>query len=201
MNPTLTHEQALDLVGSKGVAEKAVLIGLRSKSSVYGEKDAYTDALGLLTPDGYTEWKLNTLPTKWEPGMACLQPGVWKFRKGIHGMHHLDLDHNAEDKAAYQWLLAHVGQDHPDPKYALSYWAGREIPPMTVIRNGRAGTETDSAAAPFFIDLHHGGINTTSSEACQTVPITIWHEVRAAFFGAMDKYQQTEMPYVLELVD
>lgn len=201
MNPTLTHEQAIDLAGSKGVTEKAVLIGLRSKKSVYGEQDAYTDTLGLLTPDGYTEYKLNTLPTKWSPGMACLQPGVWKFRKGIHGMHHLDLEHNAEDKAAYEWLLAHPGQDHPNSKYSLTYWAGREIPPMTVVRNGHAGTESDCAAAPFFIDLHHGGVNTTSSEACQTVPIAIWHTVRAAFFDAMDKYQQTEIPYILELVD
>lgn len=200
-NPTLTLEQCYDLASSKGITEKAVLIGLRWKGSVYGENDAYTDTLILLTPDGKMTYKLNTLPTKWSPGMACLEPGIWRFRKGLHGMHHLDLEHNADDKAAYEWLLAHVGQDHPDPKYALTYWAGREVPPMTVVRNGESGTHTDSVASPFWIDLHHGGLYTTSSEACQTVPVAIGHQVREAYFGAMDKYSQTEIPYILELVD
>ena len=207
MNPTLTHEEAIDLVGKKGITEKVVLIGLRSKDSVYGENDAYTDTLGLLTPDGYQEFKLNTLPTKWEPGMACLQPGEWRFRKGIHGMHHLNLNKNADgshqspkDVEAYQWLLNNVGKDHPDPSYRLTYWAFREVPPMTVVRNGQPGTHTDSLAAPFWIDLHHGGVNTTSSEACQTVPLDIWHAVRTAGFEAMDKYNESEVPYLLELV-
>ncbi len=199
-NPTLTREQAIDMAGKAGITDKVVFIGLRSKASVYGENDAYTDTLGLLTPDGYTEYKLNTLPTKWTPGMACLVPGTYKFRQGLHGMHHLSLD-APKDKAAYDWLLAHPGQDHPDPVYRLTYWAYREVPPMTVIRNGEEGTHTDSAAAPFWIDLHHGGLNTTSSEACQTVPIAIWKQVRTSGFAAMDKYGQKEIIYHLELVD
>lgn len=205
MNPTLTHEQALDLLGQHGVTEKVAWIGLRSKDSVYGENDAYTDTLGLLTPDGYTEYKLNTLPTKWTPGMACLVPGTYKFRQGIHGMHHINIalkedgrtPENPKDYAAYQWLLAHPGQDHPDPAYRLTYWAFREVPPMTVIRNGETGTHTDSAAAPFWIDLHHGGLNTTSSEACQTVPLAIWKQVRTSGFAAMDKYGQKEIVYLV----
>lgn len=200
-NPTLTLEECQQLAASKGITDKAILIGLRWKQSVYGEKDAYTDTLILLTPEGIQTWKLNTLPTKWSPGMACLQPGVWKFRKGIHGMHHLDLENSSEDKDAYQYLLNHVGEDHPDPKYALTYWAGREVPPMTVVRNGEPGTHTDSLSNPFWIDLHHGGLYTTSSEACQTVPVPVWHQVRDAFFGAMDKYNQSEIDYILEVVE
>jgi len=196
MNPTLTHEQALDLVGRMKITDKVVFIGLRSKDSVYGENDAYTDTLGLLTPEGYSEWKLNTLPTKWTPGMACLVPGLYQFRKGIHGMHHLNLD-SPKDKAAYDWLLDHVGQDHPDPNYRLTYWAYREIPPFTVVRNGQPGMHGDTVAEPFWIDLHHGGVNTTSSEACQTVPIPIWPIVRMTGFAAMDKYNQSDIYYLL----
>ncbi len=201
LNPTLTLEQAQALARKRGCTDQVMWLGLRSPESVYGENDAFTDTAGLLTPDGYTEYKFNTLPTSWAPGIACLQPGDWKWRKGLHGLHHLDLENSANDKAAYEWLLAHVGQDHPDPNYRLTYWAFREVPPMIVIRNGQPGTETDSAAAPFWIDGHHAGVNTTSSAACQTWPIPIWHEVRAGGYAAMDKYGQTEITYSLHLMD
>lgn len=201
MNPTLTRDQAEILARKRGCTDKVIWLGMRSPASIYGENDAYTDTLGLITPDGYQEFKLNTLPTIWTPGMACLVPGDYKFRKGLHGQHHLNLG-DANDKAAYDWLLAHVGQDHPDPKYRLTYWAYREVPPMTVIRNGQTGTHVDSVDAPFWIDLHHGGINTTSSEACQTVPVPIWApQVRALGFAAMDKYGQAEITYSLHLMD
>lgn len=198
-NPTLTREQAEVMARERGCTDKVIWLGLRAPDSVYGENDAYTDTAGLLTPDSYTEYKFNTLPTSWEPGIACLQPGDYKWRKGLHGMHHLNLN-NPEDQAAYQWLLTHVGEDHPDPKYRLTYWAFREVPPMTVIRNGQPGTETDSAAAPFWIDGHHGGLNTTSSASCQTWPIGIWHEVRRAGYAAMDLYGQKEITYSLHLL-
>jgi|SRR5579859_443787 len=199
-NPTFTRDEAEKIGRSRGCQDQIMIIGFRSKDSVYGENDVYTDTAGLLTPDGYIEWKFNTLPTSWEPGIACLQPGDWKWKKGLHGLHHLDLEHNAADKAAYDWLLAHVGQDHPDPAYRLTYWAMREVPPMTVIRNGHPGTETDSADAPFWIDGHHGGANTTSSAACQTWPIAIWHTVRETIYAAMDKYGVHEIIYSLHLI-
>lgn len=201
MNPTLTADKAEALARSRGCTDKVIWLGMRSKFSVYGENDAYTDTAGLITPDGYTEYKFNTLPTSWGPDIACLQPGDWKWRKGLHGLHHLDLENSAEDKAAYAWLLDHPGVNHPDPKYRLTYWAFREVPPMTVIRNGHEGTESDSVAAPYWIDGHHGGINTTSSAACQTWPIAIWETVRAAGYAAMDKYGQQEITYALHLME
>lgn len=209
MNPTLNTADADALARKRGCTDKVLWLGMRSPASVYGENDAYTDTLGLITPDGYQEFKLNTLPTVWTLGMACLEPGDYKFRKGLHGLHHLNLAKNGDgtavnkdDALAYEWLLSHVGQDHPNPKYRLTYWAYREVPPMEVVRNGQPGTHTDSVDAPFWIDLHHGGLNTTSSEACQTVPIAIWPEqVRALGFAAMDKYGQTEITYSLHLMD
>jgi len=208
MNPTLTHEQALDLLGKHGVTEKVAWIGLRCKDSVYGEKDAYTDTAVLVTPDGIQSFKFNTLPTVWKQDIACLVPGLYMWKKGIHGMHHLSLKknddgtwQNQEDVDAYNWLLSHVGQDHPDPNYRLIYWAFREVPPMTVIRCGHTGTFTDNAASPYYIDGHHGGFVSTSSLSCQTWPPAIWHQVRAVGYEAMDKYNQSEIPYLLELVD
>ena len=199
-NPTLTRDQAVAMLQQRGCTAKVAWIGLRDPNSKYGENDAYTDTAGLLTPDGYTEFKFNTLPTTWLAGIACLQPGSYRWKKGLHGIHHLNLA-VAADKEAYGWLLAHVGQDHPDPNYRLTYWAFREVPPMTVIRNGQAGTETDSADNPYYIDGHHGGANTTSSAACQTWPIPDWHAVRTAGYGAMDQEGQEEIPYELFLMD
>lgn len=199
-NPTLTREQAETLARSRGCTDEVIWLMLRSKQSVYGENDAYTDTAGLVTPDGYTEYKVNTLPTVWKQDIACLVPGDYKWRKGIHGQHHIDQSKPA-DKAAFDWLLAHEGQDHPDPAYRLTYWAFREVPPMTVIRCGHSGTFTDSAANPFWVDGHHGGLISTSSEACQTWPVAIWHAVRAAGYAAMDKYEQKEITLALHLVD
>lgn len=197
----MTREQAGAILQTHGIVDKVVWLGLRSPASKYGE---YDDIAGLYTPDGYQEFKFNTLPSAWRQDMACLVPGVYRWRKGLHGMHHLNLGKDKDgavaspkDQAAYAWLLAHPGQDHPDPAFRLTYWAFREIPPMRVIRCGHSGTFTDSDAAPFFIDGHHGGLNGTSSEACQTWPIEIWHAVRAAGFGAMDKYGQDEIAYCL----
>lgn len=208
MNPTLTHDECLALLAKNGVTDKVAWIGLRWKGSVYGEKDAYTDTAILVTPDGIQVFKFNTLPTAWSQDIACLVPGTYRWRKGLHGLHHLNLNQNKDgsyqapdDQAAYEWLLAHVGEAHPNPKYALIYWAFREVPPMTVIRNGHTGLQTDSAAAPFWIDGHHGGANTTSSAACQTWPLALWHTAQQAGYAAMDQYGQETIAYHLELVD
>ncbi len=208
MNPTLTYEQCLDLLSKNGITDKVAWIGLRWKGSVYGEKDVYTDSAILVTPDGILVFKFNTLPTSWTQDIACLVPGKYRWRKGIHGQHHLNLNKKEDgtyeapdDHDALEWLLAHVGQAHPNPKYALVYWAFREVPPMTVIRCGHTGTFTDNAADPFWIDGHHGGVYTTSSAACQTWPLASWKQAQEAGYAAMDKYQQTEITYLLEVVD
>lgn len=202
-NPTLSPQDAETLARSRGCTDKVLWLGMRSATSKYGE---YDDTAGLITPEGYTEFILNTLPTIWKPHMACLQPGDWLWKQGIHGMHHLNLSDKTlpsygKDLAAYNWLLAHPGQDHPDPYYRLSYWAYRQAGPMTVARDGQAGfeTETDPTKYPM-VDGHHGGLYGTSSEACQTWPIKLWQQARTLGFAAMNKYGQTRITYALHLM-
>lgn len=196
MNPTLTRDQAEKLVSSLGLTDKVIWIGLRSATSKYGQFD---DTAGLLTPDGYTEFEFNTLPTVWKPEIACLQPGIYKWRQGLHGVHHFNEMPPEYHTKVYAWLLANKGKDYPnpDPKYIHPYWAFREVPPMTVLRDGHSALQIDSVAAPFEIDGHHAGLYTTSSLACQTWPLKIWQTVRASGFGAMDKYAQEEIAYAL----
>jgi hypothetical protein len=199
-NPTLSPAAAEALARKRGCTDKVMLLGMRSATSKYGEFD---DTAGLITPTGYTEFRFNTLPTVWKDEIACLQPGDYKWIQGLHGVHHFNEmppDYHAK---VYAWLMANKGKDYPnpDPKYIHPYWAYREKPPMTIIRDGHTGTETDSEAAPFMIDGHHSGIYTTSSAGCQTWPTDHWLAARAMGYIAMDAAGQTEITYSLHLMD
>jgi hypothetical protein len=198
----MTREQAKAIIDAHGITDKVVILGYRSASSKYGE---YDDMGALYTPDIYIEFNFNTLPTKWEGQIAKLMPGVYRYKKGLHGMHHLNLAQRADgsyvvpnDKRAYDWLIGNVGKDHPDEKYHLTYWAFRQAGPVTVIRHGANSTETKTNPAEFpFIDIHKGGNYATSSEGCQTVLASLWAAVRAQGYAAMDKYGQKEILYCL----
>jgi hypothetical protein len=196
MNPTLTRDDAEKLARARGCTDKVMILGLRSPTSKYGE---YDDTIALLTPDSYTEWKGNTLPSKWEPGIAKLMPGDYIYAKGLHGINHFG--QMKADMAANirTWLSAHTGQDYPPVAgYILPYWAFRQHGPVTLIRDGtnKLETETDPAKFPF-IDLHRGGWNGTSSAGCQTWFPDHWPEVRAKGYAAMDQYGQLTITYSL----
>src|SRR3954470_15745671 len=138
-----TREDAEKIARSRGCQDPAMLIGFRGKDSKYGE---YDDILALLTPNTYIEWKGNTLPSKWEHGVACLVPGDYRWKRGLHGIHHFDdvtkaLGLDAREELE-DWLKAHVGKDHPEMKdkqgnhIILPYWAYRQAGPMQIIRDG-----------------------------------------------------------------
>lgn len=200
MNPTLTRQHAIDMVAADGITDKVVWLGLRAKNSAYG---AYDDTIGLLTPDGYAEFKGNTLPSTWIPGIAKLEPGKYQYAKGLHGVNHFaqmpaDMANNLR-----AWLNGHVGQDHDAiAGYILPYWAFRQHGPVTLIRDGATSPETQTDPAKFpFIDLHRGGWNGTSSAGCQTFYPDHWPDARKAGYAAMDKYGQTTITYSLHLMD
>jgi hypothetical protein len=195
----MTREQAAAILAAHGITDKVVWIGYRSANSKYGE---YDDVAGLFTPDSYTEFKFNTLPTKWEGDIAKLTPGVYRYKKGLHGIHHINTALPG-DKAVYDWLIVNPGKDHAPvlvngaPRL-LPYWAFRQAGPVTVLRHGAAATETQADPARWpFIDLHKGGHYTTSSEGCQTFIADEWAQARALGYGAMDKYGQEHILYCL----
>lgn len=199
--PNLTREQVLAMPGVADLAAAGpAIIGIRGffDQPDHNERGVYDDAAFIVgpAPEDFRAFNWNTDPTITKPRMAVLQPGTYEWKKGIHGMHHLNLADPA-DKAAYDWLMAHVGQDHPDPKYRLSYWAFRQAAPFTVLRDGQTTPETiqDPANWPF-IDGHHGGLG-TSSEGCQTNPLEQWHDFRAFGYGLMDKYGAERIKYHL----
>lgn len=202
--PNLSREEALAISGvAELVAAGPVILGIRGYFDKPGENErgVYDDAafiMGAVT-DEFRAFNWNTDPSKQSPGMAVLQPGIYDWTKGIHGMHHLNTS-NARDQAALDWLNEHIGQDHPDPAYRLTYWAFRQAGPFTVLRDGQTSPETiiDPAHWPF-IDGHHGGLNGTSSEGCQTVPIEQWREFRSYGFSLMNQYGVKKINYKLIL--
>ena len=203
----MTKEQVGKILAAHAVTDKVIWIGYRSANSKYGE---YDDIAGLYTPGSYTEYKFNTLPTKWEGTIAKLMPGVYKYKKGLHGVHHLNLSQRKDgsyicpaDKGIHDWLMANPGKDHApvmvgDVPRLLPYWAFRQAGPVTILRHGAvtAETVTDPANWPF-IDLHKGGWNLTSSEGCQTWFPEHWEDARAHGYAEMDKYGQDEIKYVM----
>ncbi len=189
----MTREQAAAIAAKNNVADQVVLLGYRSATSKYGE---YDDILAILTPDEYKEFKGNTLPSKWQAGIAKLQPGVYDYSKGLHGISHLSS--SPGDLAILQELQA-TGKDHaPIPGRILPYYAFRQAGPVTIIRDGAALPERKVAVADWpWIDIHHGGYNLTSSLGCQTVYPDHWEEFRDLGFGAMEKYSQRIVKYIL----
>lgn len=76
------------------------------------------------------------------------------------------------------------------------YEALRQYGRVTVIRDG--GREvTDTAATPFYIDIHKGGFNTTSSLGCQTIHPTQWLSFLNTIKDQLKRNKQTIIPYIL----
>lgn len=76
------------------------------------------------------------------------------------------------------------------------YEALRQYGRVTVIRDGQ-GEQTDTAANPFYIDIHKGGYNTTSSLGCQTVHPSQWISFLNMVKDHLKRYDQKIIPYAL----
>lgn len=198
-NPTFSRTDAERMARERGCADRVMIIGFRSAASKYGE---YDDTLALLTPDNYIEYKGNTLPSIWTPGIAKLMPGDYVYAKGLHGINHFAQLEADEREAVQEWLDMHIGEDHaPIPGYILPYWAFRQHGPVMLIRDGSTTPETQTNPNLFpFIDLHRGGWNGTSSAGCQTFFPDHWPDARVKGYAAMDKYGQKTITYSLHQI-
>lgn len=211
-NPTFTRDAAEQLARSRGCQDKVMILGFRSATSKYGE---YDDTLCLLTPDSYTEWLGNTLPSKFENGIACLQPGDYDWIRGLHGVHHFaDIEATGGKALADEiqtFLEAHFAEPLDWPHEVLNaqgvavpvpYPAFRQAGPMMIIRAGQFNIARPDGwpNAPAWIDGHCGGWHGTSSLACQTWYPDHWKDARAAIWKAMDQYGQKTITYSLHRI-
>lgn len=195
--PSLTRAEAIARAG--GITGPVFLLGIRGFQAPadQNKRGIYDDAIFLVTPDACIGYNANTDPSVTRKGIAVLQPGVYKYKQGLHGIHHLDLS-KKEDKAIYDLLLSSKKDHLPIAGRILPYWAYRQAGPVTVLRDGATvpETKTDPGSWPW-IDIHRGGYNTTSSEGCQTIHPDQWPEAKTKGYAAMDAAASTIINYVL----
>lgn len=134
------------------------------------DRGLYDDAIFVVTPTRFAAFNANTDPSRYRRGRGKgAGKGMATLKPGL-------------------WR-AHRPGKHKGQYMALIQTGG----PVTVIRDGLAGDYEDTGW--FGINIHRGGINTTSSEGCQTIPPDQWPEFIAAVEGPGKA--QGVVPYVL----
>lgn len=173
--PKLLQSEAKDLIQDFNLGEYPVkLLGIRGYykqtmgNPIKNDRGIYDDAIFILSPELFGTYNANTDPSVAKPGVAVLKPGVYLYKIGLHGI------------------------SRPNPYKAL-----RQYGRVTVYRDGRAGEFTDTKQAPFYINIHRGGINTTSSLGCQTIHPSQWPSFIATVEDQLKRFNQPVIPYAL----
>lgn len=151
-----------------------------AKRGFYGDnkRGIYDDAFLVVTNDGQmTAFNGNTDPSLRRPGIASMMSAqvVW-YRPGPHG----------------------IGKktEHPAFRQSSNIIVRRD----GGVGNGKpfgSGLFIDSPSTRFWINLHCGGVNSTSSEGCQTVPPSQWPAFHALIHHYLKRYGVKDFPYLL----
>lgn len=204
--PTLTRDQADELLSNFFPLAHSmyplIVFGIRGYFNPGNNKRGiYDDAIGYIASgDGYGVFPGNCDPSVQRAEIAVLQEGVWPYRKGLHGVHHLnplptDTSAQREDKARKLKMLQDTGKDIPG--YTACYYALRQAGDVTVIRDGHKEPYTDKPPRPrMWIDIHRGGYNTTSSEGCQTIHPDYWD---AFYWGGVEPLIRNTGPFQTDI--
>lgn len=127
----------------------------------------YDDALFIVGIDMFAGFNANTDPSRQTPGIATLiAPGRYPYRKGNHG-------------------ISKPGGGYPAFRPATKDEA------LPVTRAGQKGISEGIA-----INIHRGGINTTSSAGCQTIPPDQWDTFYAIMSAQLKATGQEVFDYV-----
>lgn len=133
------------------------------------DRGCYDDAIFVITPEEVFNFNANTDPSRYDRGIAQLKSRqAVRYRPGLHGFSR---------------------KDGPYPAF-------RQDSNITVIRDEK-GEESDSPDHRFWINLHRGGVTTTSSLGCQTVPPHQWNEFKTLVDKLLQQYGQETFFYIL----
>lgn len=125
------------------------------------DRAIYDDAVFVVTPEGVQPFNGNSDPSVFKHRVATLKaPQAVRYVPGLHGISR--------------------GGGYP---------AFRQDSNVTVVRDG-IGDDRDKPEARFWINLHRGGVNGTSSLGCLTVPKHQWNEFHSLVSGLLAKYGQ-----------
>ena len=152
---------------------QVILVGIRGyyrdSMGEVGKNDRgiYDDAMFVIAPDFFGSWNANT-----DPSYSDKQnPDVAVLSPGVH---------------LYKQGRHRISRPPSYPAFRPAT-KDEELP---VTRSGKPSMGVA-------INIHRGGINSTSSLGCQTIPPNQWDSFRSTVYMLMDRYDQTEVPYVL----
>lgn len=192
--PRTTREELLSLVaatvtGEKIISERPLEDWQKCPLKVFGvrgyfapsknKRGIYDDAIFVETTDGdRMAFNGNVDPSRsYKAGLASLETNqiVW-YVPGLHG----------------------VSRKNP-------YSAFRQASVCVVRRDGGTGNGKslgnglfqDRPNSRFWINLHKGGYNTTSSAGCQTVPPQQWDAFHSLIHSLLKRYSIKQFPYLL----
>lgn len=175
--PKMTANDLMALAGQKAIAEKLILIGVRGyyKQSMgedeFNERGIYDDAMFLYSDTVFMSFNANVDPSSYRKGHGTgSAKGMAELKSGLHRSHALGL--------------------HRGSYLALVQTAG----PVTVVRDGNPPYEDTGY---FGINIHKGGINTTSSLGCQTIHPSQWSQFINLVKSEMNHHKVKVMPYLL----
>lgn len=169
--PQLPREEAALILDKHDIHEGVALLGIRgyykNTLGIPGKNDRgiYDDAILLIARESYITFNANTDPSIRRPKVAVLQPGVWLYKMGIHGL--------SKPEAQRYKALVQAG-------------------PVCVLRD-----EASADTGWFGINIHRGGVRSTSSLGCQTVFPSQWDLFIAATEAELKRQNQRVIPYVL----
>lgn len=196
MFPNSKPQAKLDLIDqilkSNGVDLekcKIALVGIRGYYlDSIGKKDkndrgVYDDALFWVTKDAFLSFNANLDPssvrkgkgTGSAKGMANLMPGVWLYKTG---MHNGAFKHQAFRQAADVTVMRDC-----DPEYVGAF--------------EHQGEYFYAEKGQFGINIHRGGLKTTGSAGCQTLPVSQWQMFKDFGYHSIERLKVKNFPYVL----
>lgn len=141
------------------------------------DRGIYDDAIFLVSPNHFSSYNANTDPSKRRNGWGFgRKKGMAVLKPGV-------------------WL-SYCYSKH---KWVYPAICQRKAP-VTVLRDKKGGSYEDTGM--FGINIHKGGIWSTWSAGCQTIPSSQWDEFMASaveqakqFYG--DDWESHIIPYVL----
>lgn len=90
--PMLTLSDAARLLKDNKVTDQVALLGVRgyyrNSMGIKGKNDIgiYDDAIFLVSPSAYMACNANTDPSVQYQHIALLEPGLWRYKIGTHGL-------------------------------------------------------------------------------------------------------------------
>lgn len=151
------------------------------------DRGIYDDAIFIITPNCFRAFNANVDPSIRREKVAVLEPEqIVYYKKGMHRAGsptgHMAWRQSSPVIVRRDEFIKPKGVS--DDSWGISLGGG-----LWTDRNWPGGI--------FAINLHKGGINTTSSLGCQTIPPSQWKEFFATLSGQQDEHNAPIVPYLL----